>query len=116
MNPVEYNILHLLHVAALLVLTGYLFYAFAAPAESRKGVMIVTGIATLIALLTGIRMWQAMFSFSMMGWVIVKAICWLGVSALTGMAYRKRAQAKALMGLAVVLLVVAVAMVYLKPF
>jgi hypothetical protein len=116
MNPVEYNVLHLLHVAALLVLTGYTFYAFAAPPESRKGVMMVTGIATLIALLTGIRMWQAMFSFSLLGWVVVKAVCWLGLSALTGLAYRKRERAKALMGLAVALIVVAVAMVYLKPF
>lgn len=116
MNPVEYNVLHLLHVASLLVLTGYTFYAFAAGPETRKGVMMVTGIATLIALLTGIRMWQALYTFSFLGWIVVKLVCWIALSALAGMAYRKRDKAALLMSVGVVLTVVAVAMVYFKPF
>lgn len=116
MNPVEYNVLHLLHVAGVLLLTGYTYYAFAAPADTRKRVMMITGIATLLVLLTGIRMWQSIYTFTFSGWIIVKILCWLGASALTGLAYRKREKAKGLMTLAGVLLVVAVAMVYLKPF
>lgn len=116
MNPQEYNALHLLHVLGVILLTAYTFYAFAAPAETRKRVMMITGIATLVVLLTGLRMWQAQFGFAMMGWVIVKALCWLGLSALTGMAYRKREKARALMIVAALLAAIAVTMVYLKPF
>lgn len=116
MNPIENNVLHLLHVVGLLVLTAYTFFAFAGPQETRKRVLMITGIATLLVLLTGIRMWQGLFSFQLLGWVIVKLVCWLGLSALTGMAYRKRDKANVLMTVALVLVVVAVTMVYLKPF
>mgnify|MGYP003344132975 CR=1 FL=1 len=47
MSPTFYHVLHLISV---LVLTGYTFYAFAAPAESRKKVMIITGVASLLVL------------------------------------------------------------------
>lgn len=116
MNPVEYNVLHFLHVASLLVLFGYTFYAFAAAPETRKRVMMITGIATLLALLSGIRLWQAMFSFEMLGWVIVKLLCWVALSALAGLGYRKRGSIGALIGVSVVLGALAVAMVYFKPF
>lgn len=116
MNPQEYNTLHWLHVAGMLLLTGYTFYAFAAPAETRKRVMMITGIATLVVLLTGVRMWQALYQFAPLGWVIVKGLCWLGFSALAGLAYRKRDKAGALMTVGALLLAIAVAMVYYKPF
>jgi len=116
MNPNESNVLHLLHVVGLLVLTGYTFFAFAGPPETRKRVLAITGIASLLVVLTGVRLWQGRFGFVPHGWIIVKLVCWLGVSALGGMAYRKRDKANLLMTIALVLLVVAVAMVYLKPF
>lgn len=116
MNPYENNALHLIHVLGVLVMAAYTFYAFAAPLESRKRVMMITGIATLLVVLTGIRMWQGLFSFEMLGWIWVKIVCWLGLSALTGMAYRKREKAGVLMATTLVLATVAVAMVYLKPF
>ena len=116
MNPSENNVLHLIHVLGLLVLTAYTFFAFAGPADTRKRVLAITGVASLLVLLTGIRMWQGMFSFQMAGWIIVKLVCWLGLSALTGMAYRKRDQANMLMSIALALLLVGVTMVYLKPF
>jgi hypothetical protein len=103
-------------VVGVLVLTAYTFYAFAAPLASRKGVMMATGIASLVILLTGIRMWQGVYDFAIMSWLIIKIVCWLGVSALTGMAYRQREKAGRFMTIALLLLTVAVAMVYLKPF
>jgi hypothetical protein len=115
MNPFELNLLHVLHVASIVVVIAYTFYAFAAAPETRKGVLIGTGIATLIVLLTGIRMWQGMFSFAMMGWIVVKILCWLGISALTGVAYRRRDKAAVLMTVVLLLAVVAVVMVYFKP-
>ena len=116
MNPSELNALHIIHVASVVVLIAYTFFAFAAPAETKKRVMMITGIATLLVLLTGIRMWQGLFSFHAFGWIIVKILCWLGLSALTGLAYRKREQANTLMVVALVIAIVALAMVYAKPF
>jgi hypothetical protein len=116
MNPRELNVLYLLHVVGLLVLAAYTFFAFAGAPDTRKRVLAITGISSLLLLLTGIRMWQGMFGFAPLGWIIVKLVCWLGISALTGVAYRKRDQANLWMTIALVLLVVGVAMVYLKPF
>jgi hypothetical protein len=116
MNPTESNILHLLHVGAALVLMGHTFYALAAPPETRKKVMIWSGAASLVMLLTGLRMWQTGYDFAPAGWLFVKMICWLGLSALAGIAYRKRGQAGVLAWVALVLAVTAVAMVYLRPF
>lgn len=116
MSPYENNALHLIHVLGVLVLAAYTFYAFAAAAETRKRVMMITGIATLLVVLTGIRMWQGLYSFEMLGWIWVKIVCWLGLSALTGIAYRRREKAGMLIGVTLALATVAVAMVYLKPF
>ena len=116
MHPNESNLLHILHVAAALVLMGHTFYALAAPPETRKKVLIWSGRAALVMLLTGLRMWQTVYGFAPAGWLVVKFVCWLGLSALAGIAYRKREQAGALAWIAMILAVTAVAMVYLKPF
>ena len=115
MNPFENQILHVLHVVGLLVLTAYTFFAFAGPADTRKRVLMITGIATLLVLLTGIRMWQGVYAFRPLLWIVVKLICWLGFSALAGTAYRKREKANLLMTIGLLLLVIAVSMVYLQP-
>lgn len=52
MNPNESNALHILHVLSALILLAFTFFAFAAPESSRKKVMIWTGIANLVILLT----------------------------------------------------------------
>ncbi len=116
MNQSEFYVLHFLHVAAAFTLVGYTFFAFAAPPETRKRTMIWTGSAALVMLLTGLRMWQTLYGFAPAGWLVVKFVCWLGLSALAGIAYRRRAQAGLLAWIALGLVVVALAMVYLKPF
>lgn len=112
MRPTIY---HILHVSSLLVLFGYTFYAFAAPAETKKRVMMIAGIASLVMLVSGFGL-LAKLHLGFPGWVIVKLVCWLGISALGGMAYRKRDKAGLFMLLALVLAITAVAMVYVKPF
>ena len=112
MSPLFYQILH---VVSVLVLTGYTFYAFAAPPESRKKVMIITGVASLLALVGGFGL-QAKLAVGWPGWFIIKLLCWLGLSALAGMGYRRRGSAGVLAIVAIVLMIVAVFMVYLKPF
>lgn len=115
MNPVENNALHVLHVLSAIILVGTTFYAFAAAPEARKRALMWSGIASVLALLTGIRMWQALYNFSG-GWVIVKLVCWLGLSALTGIAFRRRGAAGALGVITVALAGVALYMVYFRPF
>jgi len=51
MSPLFYQIVHL---TSLIILLGYTFYAFAAPAETRKRVMILTGIMSLLVVITGV--------------------------------------------------------------
>lgn len=108
MSPIAY---YILHVGALFVLAGYTFYAFAAPAETRKRVMIITGVASLIALIAGFGL-QAKLGYGFPLWMIVKLVCWLGLSALAGIGYRRRGAAGTLAAVAVVLIFVALVMVY----
>lgn len=112
MSPAFY---HVVHVVSVLVLTGYTFYAFAAPPETRKKVMIITGVASLLALVGGFGL-QAKLAVGWPGWFIVKLVCWLGLSALAGIGYRRRGAAGTLAIIAVVLAFVAVLMVYARPF
>ncbi len=116
MSIPESNFLHVIHVASALVLVGYTFYAFAAPPETRKRVMLWTGLASLALALTGVRMWQGLYQFAPAGWLVVKIVCWLGLSALAGIAYRRREQAGVFTWVAIILAVTAVTMVYVKPF
>jgi hypothetical protein len=116
MNIHELNALHIIHVVSVLVMIAYTFFAFAGPMETKKRVMMITGVMSLLVAGTGVRMWQGVFGMHMFGWIIVKIVCWLGLSALTGMAYRKRAQANTLMVVVLALALTAVTMVYVKPF
>lgn len=112
MSPTFY---HIIHVVSVLVLTGYTFYAFAAPAETRKHVMIITGVASLLVLVGGFGL-QAKLAVGWPGWLIVKIVCWLGLSALAGIGYRRRGAAGILAIVAMILAFVAVVMVYARPF
>jgi len=116
MNPHELVFLHIIHVVSILLLTGFTFLAFTAPPESRKRILMIAGIATAAVFLTGFRMWQGLYGLAPLGWIIVKLVCWLGFSAVAGLAYRRRDLAPLLMLAGVGLLAVAVAMVYAKPF
>ena len=109
------NLYHFLHVAGLLMLVGGTFYAFAAPAETRRRVLVLTGVASLLMLASGFGLLAQMYAGHFYLWVVVKLVCWLGLSALAGLAYRRRERARLLMGIAAVLALTAVAMVYFKP-
>jgi hypothetical protein len=115
MSIPEVNTLHLLHVCSAIFLVGWTFYAFAGPPESRRRVLAYSGIASLLVLLTGLRLWQGMYGFHG-GWVVVKLVCWLGLSAIAGMAYRRRSRVQLFLWITVILVTTAVEMVYFKPF
>lgn len=115
MNASELNVLHILHIFSAIVLVATTFYACAGAPETRKKILMYSGIASLLVLLTGIRMWQGLYGWAG-GWVILKLVCWLGLSAFGGLAYRKREKAGLWIGLTLILTLTAVAMVYVKPF
>ena len=112
MNPTFY---HILHLGSLIVLLGYTFYGFAAPAETRKRVLMITGMMSLLMLVSGIGLLHKMH-YGFPGWAIVKLVCWLGLSAVAGLAFKRREQANTIMVIAFVLAITAVAMVYVRPF
>ena len=112
MSPTVY---YVLHVFSILVLTGYTFYAFAAPAATKKKVMVITGIASLLALIGGFGLLAKLYNNNFAApWVIVKLVAWLGLSALAGIGYRRRGAVPVLAGVAVVLVFAAVFAVYTK--
>jgi uncharacterized membrane protein SirB2 len=114
MNPLYYS---LLHVFSLFVLVAHTFMAFANPApENRKRTMMITGVATLLVLISGFGLLSKLHANQFSGWVIVKLICWLGLSALAGIAYRKPHARERLALLALIFVLVALLMVYVVRF
>lgn len=112
MSPTVY---YIIHVISLLALFGGTFYAFAAPAETKKKTLMVTGIASLLMLISGVGLLHKL-GYGFPGWAIVKLVCWLGLSALGGIGYRRRGCPCVLKAIALVLAAVAVVVVYTKPF
>ena len=112
MSSTTYSIIH---VIALLVLNGGTFFAFAAQPETRKKTLMLTGIASLLMVISGVGLMHKL-GYAWTGWVFVKLVCWLGLSALGGIAYRKRGLVPVLKGVALGLVTLAVIMVYTKPF
>ena len=113
MDPVYYKILH---VFSLLVLTAWTFAAFANPApETRRQTLIVTGIASLLMLISGFGMVAKLYGGHLACWMIVKIVCWLLFSVLAGVAYRRpHLRGKfALIGFSALL--IALVMVYMRP-
>jgi len=115
MDPIFYKILH---VFALLVLTAHTYMAFANPApENRKLTLIITGVAALLMLVSGFGLLNKEFHNVWPGqWLTVKLFCWLGFSAVAGLAYRKAHLRGVFSFVGLALLLVALVMVYVKPF
>ncbi|MBS0662221.1 MAG: SirB2 family protein [Verrucomicrobia bacterium] len=114
MNPVYY---YILHVFALLVLTAQTFAAFANPApENRKRTMITSGIASLLMIVAGFGLISKVYANHFAGWMFVKMACWLVITAVSGIAYRKPELRGKLVVIAFAALLIALVMVYAKPF
>ncbi len=114
MNPAYY---YILHVFALLVLTAQTFSAFANPApENRKQTMIITGVAGLLMIFAGFGLISKVYANHFAGWMFVKMACWLVFTALGGLAYRRPHLRGKLAFTAFAVLLIALVMVYVKPF
>ena len=111
------QIYQLLHVFSVLLLTGLTFFAFASPRpEQKRLMMIMTGILSLVILVSAFGMISVIYSNQFTGWMIVKIGCWLGLVALGGIVYRRPEKAPLFLSLATLLVLVAVIMVYFRPF
>jgi len=107
----------LLHLFSLLVLTAHTFMAFGNPEPAnRKRTLVITGIAGLLMLVSGFGMLALNKIPIATGWVIVKLFCWLGFTALAGLVYRKAQLRDRFSFIGLGLLLLALVMVYLKPF
>jgi uncharacterized membrane protein SirB2 len=108
---------HLLHLFSLFVLTAHTFMAFGNPdPANRKRTLMITGIASLFVLGSGFGLLALNKIPFASGWVIVKFFCWLGLSALAGVVYRRVHLRGTLSLVALVLLLTAIVMVYFRPF
>ncbi len=106
----------LIHVTTVILLSSVTFAAFAAPnPDNRRTFLMISGVLSLLVFLTGFGV-MGMMGLGFPGWAIVKVVCWLVLSGLTGMAFRMTGQIRMLATVAVVAIVIAVAMVTYKPF
>ena len=105
----------IIHLSSIFVLLGYTFYAFGAPLETKRRVMMITGTATLVALLTGGAM-LGRLHLGFPGWAIVKLCCLVGLGCIGSFAYRRKSQADVFMLVTLALAILAVVMVYTRPF
>tara|TARA_B110000037_G_C17049275_1_gene477029 strand:- start:169 stop:507 length:339 start_codon:yes stop_codon:yes gene_type:complete len=109
------EIYQLLHVFSIILLTGFTFYAVSNPQKHLKKLLsMITGILAVLALVGGAGL-MAKLGYSWgTPWVIVKIVCWLALSAMSGMAFRK---SKSVVLSGTILAVgVALYMVYFRPF
>lgn len=108
------QIYQILHVLSMVLLVAFNFDALANPAPKKKRfTMMVTGISALIMLVGGFGA-LARLGYGFQPWVVVKLVCWLGLAALPALAYRKPEMASTWRIVAIALVTVAVAAVYLK--
>ena len=107
----------LLHVFALIVQTAHTFMAFANPIpENRMRTLMVTGIASLLMLGSGFGLLAIEKIPFSSGWVIVKLVCWLALGSLAGVVYRKAHLRGLLSFISLGLILVALVMVFFRPF
>lgn len=105
-----------LHVVSGFVLVGFTFRAFAHPTGSARGqILKITGIASVIMLVAGFGL-LAKLQIDFAGWVIVKLLCWLALSAMAGITYRMPGKAGLLSQVTLGLVALAVYCVYYRPF
>lgn len=112
MNPLIYSVAHVL---SGFVLVAFTFQAFIAPVpQNKRRLMMYTGIASLLMVVAGFGL-QAKLNVGFPLWLLIKIACWLGLSALSGLAFRTPLMARMYSLIALVLIAIAVTCVYFKP-
>ena len=110
------RLFHIVHVLAAFALVGLIFAAFANPLPLlRRKVLGASGVASLLVVIAGFGL-AGLLKYGFPGWIIGKLICWLGLSAIAGIAYRQPKKIPLLAGVTGLLLVAALYLVYFRPF
>jgi len=109
-----------LHVASMVFLTAIVFAIFAgAPESRRRSLSMLVGILSVLALVAGFglasRVQQMPNPMVWPLWLWGKVICWLGISAIGGMAFKRRAKPTVFVWLVALLALCAIVLVYTKP-
>lgn len=105
-----------LHVAGAFLLVGITFKVFAKPdPATRKTNLMLAGIFALVMLVGGFGL-QARLNYEWFNWLLVKVACWVVLSALAGIAYRKPQSTGTLVWVCRIVVLLAVYMVYFRPF
>ncbi len=105
-----------LHVAGAFLLVGITFKVFAKPdPATRKSNLMMAGLFALIMLVGGFGL-QARLNYEWFNWILVKVACWVVLTALAGIAYRKPQSIASLVWVCRIVVLTAVAMVYFRPF
>ncbi len=110
----------ILHVASILFLTGATFAVFGGASDARRKLILMAGgILSLLALVGGFGLAAKKLGMpNPMEWPIwlwVKLLCWLWLSAIAGIAYRRREQTPRWIALTAFFVLVALVMAFLKP-
>lgn len=107
-----YQMMHLISGFLLVAVT---FQAFAAPDPARrKGALITGGILSLLMLTGGFGL-MARLGMEWRPWIFIKVACWLVLSGLAGMAFRRPGLVRPLSVVGAVVIGAAVWAVYTKP-
>lgn len=107
---------HVLHVLSVIVLVACGFVAVAAPRpDIRKRVLAISGVAATLALIAGFGL-QAKLQLGFPLWLLVKIVCWIALAALAGMPFRRPERGTTWAGAYIALAVIALVMVYYRPF
>ena len=108
------QIYQVMHVLCMVLLSGFVFQAFANPdPKNKKRTMMVTGILSFLMLTGGMGL-LAVMKYGWPWWVFVKLACWLGLTGIAGMAYRKPDKIPTFTAIAIALIAIAVTVVYFK--
>ena len=104
------------HVLGVMLLVATTFAAFASPDPARRRQsLIASGVLSLIVLTGGMGL-LARLGYGWPVWVFGKLACWLVLSALAGIAFRKPDAVGGLRLVAVLAIGIALWLVYAKPF
>lgn len=107
-------IYQVMHVASMVLMTAFLFQVFANPdPKNRKRSAILIGSLALLMLIGGFGL-VATLHVGFPWWVIVKAVCWVGLVAISGLGYRKPERIPLLTGVAIALILTAITTVYFR--
>ena len=107
---------HILHLLGVIVLVGSIFAAFANPTPLlRRKLLSASGISSVVVVIAGFGL-AGLLKYGFPTWIIIKIVCWLGLSGLTGLIFRNPKKIPIYAATTMVLLIVALYMVYFRPF